>query len=223
VKFYARQKKYKYGTYPVYFWKYRAEDGRWVHGGSVYWGNRETEAITRYYEGIKRIAELSDGVERRHLIRTTPWLHRGAEDYSDRHFSQSIYLRMKELKKHTPELPKEEYGLHSHRHQAALRRETICKKIGELREELRERLARVDRKTIKMANDARILGRKLQLITGHTPLSKGQYIQIQGRLPDGITYEFCELALSIWRTTPKPIKSPDLAIEICVRLAKTLQ
>jgi hypothetical protein len=106
MKFYIRKKRYKYGARTVFFWKYKTENGRWKHGGQVYWGNRETEIVTRYIDGIKRIAELSDGIERRYLIRKTDWLNRGVENYSDEHFSESIYLRLQELKKREPELPK---------------------------------------------------------------------------------------------------------------------
>jgi hypothetical protein len=108
MKFYVRQKPYKYGARLVFFWKYRAKDGRWQQR-QVYWGNRETEAITSRYGCIKNIANLSDGVERRDLICRTRWLNRGVEDYSDEHFSQSIYLRLVELKKQTPKLPKREH------------------------------------------------------------------------------------------------------------------
>jgi len=102
VKFYIRQKKYKYGARTVFFWKYRDKNGCWQQR-QVYWGNRETDAIISRYQCIKNVAQLPDGVERRSLIRRTPWLNRGAENYSDEHFSQSIYLRMQELKKQTPE------------------------------------------------------------------------------------------------------------------------
>jgi len=108
MKFYSRKKPYKYGARLFFFWKYRAKDGRWRQR-QIYWGNRETDAIVSRYGCIKSIAQLSDGLERRNLIRRTPWLNRGKEDYSDEHFSQSIYMRLLELKKQTPELPKPEF------------------------------------------------------------------------------------------------------------------
>ncbi len=122
MKFYSRKKPYKYGARLVFFWKYRAKDGRWRQR-QIYWGNRETDAIVSRYGCIKRIAQLSDGLERRDLIRRTPWLNRGKEDYSDEHFSQSIYLRLLELKKQIPELPKPEFYRRQYR-----RREKIAEK-----------------------------------------------------------------------------------------------
>jgi hypothetical protein len=107
MKFYSRHKPYKYGKRFVFFWKYRDKNGCWQQR-QVYWGNRETDAIVSRYQCIKNIARLSDGVERKDLIRRTPWLNRGIEDYSDEHFSESIYLRLQELKKQIPELPKKE-------------------------------------------------------------------------------------------------------------------
>jgi len=230
MKFYSRKKKYKYSTGFLFFWKYQATDGRWRQR-QIYWGNRETEHITSRYRCIKNIAQLSDGVERRDFIRRTPWLNRGVEDYSDEFFSQSIYLRLQELKKQTPLLPKT-YRL---RQPYTPRREKVVSEMEKLADKLnagfqtktskkRERInkfaeefcksrdlykkkaERYQNRVIKKANRIREFGEKIELMIGKKGIRKRDFEKYQAAFPTGTTLKFCQLALRAWHRHPDPIK-----------------
>jgi hypothetical protein len=229
MKFYSRKKKYKYSTGFLFFWKFRAKDGRWRQR-QIYWGNRETEHITSRYDCIKNIAQLSDGLERKSLIRRTPWLNRGVEDYSDEFFSQSIYLRLQELKKQTAMLPKQ-YRL---RNPYTPRKEKIVSEAGKLADRLnakfqtknskkRERInkfaeefckfkdlyekdaERYQNRAIKKANRIREFGEKIEVLTGKKRFRKRDFEKYQAAFPAGSTLKFCQLAIRTWHKHPDPI------------------
>lgn len=238
MKFYTRQKPYRYGVRTVFFWKYKATNGKWKHGGQVYWGNRETDAITRPIDGIKRIAELSDGVERRYLIGKTDWLNRGVEDYSDEHFSKSIYLRLQELKKAAPKLPEIERPPRSYSPRAQTPitkwvKHLMSKGNGylptEKLQQLREAEARFNKNSTALieqatnwANQVRGLGESLETLTGKQRFSQRDFLQLQPLLPKGVTLNFCRSAMSVWRKHPEPIGDAEEAMKIMEKMLPNL-
>lgn len=198
----------------------------------MYWGNRETEAITSRYGCIKSIAQLSDGLERRSLIRRTSWLNRGVEDYSDEHFSQSIYLRLLELKKQTPELPKQERFLrpYSPRKKSVVegdvnltkklkrdpKREKALEYFGVMHEVVKKQM----KEAIKKANQIREFGKKLEMLTGNKRFLKRDFEKFQSAFPVGTSIKFCRLALSTWLQYSKPIENEFVAEDIWEKASK---
>lgn len=238
MKFYSRKKQYKYGAGLVFFWKYKAKDGGWRQR-QVYWGNRETDAIIGRYDCIKRIAQLWDGLERRDFIHRTLWLNRGIEDYSDEHFSESIYLRLQELKKQTPELPKPEYYHRPYRrrkkvavldaNQAAKinltteQREKlreIVEAISTLRESFSKTEEKHGKQVIKRANQIREFGEKLEELTGKKRFWKRDFEKFRSSFPAGTTCKHCRLAISTSLAYPTPIENQFVAEEIVAKEIK---
>lgn len=220
MKFYQRQKDYRYGARTVFLWKYKAESGRWKQR-QVYWGNRETDDITRPIDGIKRIVELSDGLERRDLIRRTAWLNRGVDDYSDAHFSESIYLRLQDLKKQTPQLPKAARPVRPIRRSKVSIVPVIKKllamqgmkappeKLRALRESEKVFNTSMDlcgTEILRLANKLRELGQTWEALTGHQRFLVRDFVALRPSLSKGITANFCRLALATWRNHPEPFE-----------------
>lgn len=237
MKFYSRKKKYKYSTGFLFYWNFKAKDGRWRQR-QIYWGNRETEHITSRYECIKNIAQLSDGLERRFLIRKIPWLNRGVEDFSDEFFSESIYLRLQELKNQTPELPRQQ----SYRRPYRPRKKKIevekldldlptkgqdvellnphteiIRDLAKIMDAYRERVQKHCVEVIRKANRIIEFGEKLGMLIGMSSFEKHHFKKYGAAFPVGTTLKFCRFALATRRNNPKPVESFNQAAYIFSR------
>jgi hypothetical protein len=244
MKFYSRKKQYKYSAGLVFFWKYKSKDDGWRQR-QVYWGNRETDAIVGRYDCIKRIAQLSDGLERKDLIRRTLWLNRGIEDYSDEHFSESIYLRLQELKKQTPELPKPKSHFRSYRrsmnpllmldnvmanlpHKKLTREqnEKIRKLVMQFRprpELFGKEVEKYRNGVIKRANQIREFGEKLEMLIGGKKFLKRHFEKFQSSFSADTTCKLCQLAMVTWRENPAPIDNQNKAEYIVSKEIKIMR